>query len=291
MSDTRGESDTRGDGTPLPPRGSGAPLSIRRPLAVVSIILAATALAACGGKDQSTSTASTAKAQTTSTTSTTASGSKATVAVGDPAWAANATALRGQNGTSHAQECPPNPGKKAGSVWGAGTYTDDSSICTAAVQSGLISFTDGGKVTFEIADGKASYDGGTANGVTSSTYGRWDGSFTFPDAPPGSVAFGPDPASWEQNMSAKRGQNGTRETIDCSPGGTPGSVWGSGPYTDDSSVCTAAVHAGVITVAEGGPVTVEIAPGQESYKGSTANGVTTSDYGSFGGSFKVIMGG
>ena len=68
--------------------------------------------------------------------------------------------------------------------------------------------------------------------------------------------------------------------------GPVGSVWGTGTYTDDSSICTAAVHAGVITPDDGGTVVIEIAPGQSSYQGSTAHGVTSNDYGEFGGSFR-----
>ncbi|HMX67245.1 MAG TPA: LCCL domain-containing protein, partial [Microthrixaceae bacterium] len=50
-------------------------------------------------------------------------------------------------------------------------------------------------------------------------------------------------------------------------------------------VCTAAVHAGLITLAEGGTVNVEVAAGESSYTGSAAHGVTSSDYGAFDGSF------
>ena len=69
---------------------------------------------------------------------------------------------------------------------GTGTYTDDSSICTAAVHAGLITLANGGKVTIEIAPGANSYSGTTANGVTSSSYDSWSGSFTFPAAQPSS---------------------------------------------------------------------------------------------------------
>jgi len=41
----------------------------------------------------------------------------------------------------------------------------------------------------------------------------------------------------------------------CESGGALGSVWGSGPYTADSSVCSAATHAGVIGI-DGGGVTI-----------------------------------
>lgn len=60
---------------------------------------------------------------------------------------------------------------------------------------------------------------------------------------------------------------------------------GSGPYTADSSICTAGVHAGLITIADGGTVVIEVAAGQESYEASDANGVSTSSYGSYGSSF------
>ena len=59
-----------------------------------------------------------------------------------------------------------------------------------------------------------------------------------------------------------------------------GDVWGTGPYTFDSCACEAAVHAGVIPET-GGVFKVTAAPGQDSYGGSTANGVTSSSYGTY----------
>lgn len=66
-----------------------------------------------------------------------------------------------------------------------------------------------------------------------------------------------------------------------------GGVWGSGPYTTDSRVCRAALHAGAIA-ADGGLIHVFPAPGEAAYRGSTANGVTSQDYGAWGGSFTVV---
>lgn len=91
--------------------------------------------------------------------------------------------------------------------------------------------------------------------------------------------------SWSLTAAEFRGQDGRRIAVTCAPGGTFGSVWGSDPYTDDSSICTAAVHAGLITQADGGRVVVEVRPGEPTYTGTEANGVTSSDYGSWGGSF------
>ena len=66
-----------------------------------------------------------------------------------------------------------------GSVWGTDVYTDDSSVCTAAVHLGLINELDGGLVVIQISDGLEAYEGTSANGVTSGSYAAWSGSFTF----------------------------------------------------------------------------------------------------------------
>lgn len=73
----------------------------------------------------------------------------------------------------------------------------------------------------------------------------------------------------------------------CPAGCDLGSVWGTDIYTDDSSICTAAVHSGAITL-DGGLIRVEYTEGQESYEGTERNGVRTSDWGSWGGSFIVV---
>jgi hypothetical protein len=65
-------------------------------------------------------------------------------------------------------------------------------------------------------------------------------------------------------------------------------VWGTDVYTDDSSVCTAAVHVGKITIDAGGPVEIEIRPGQDSYQGSQRNGITTLGYPRWDGSFVFV---
>jgi hypothetical protein len=76
-------------------------------------------------------------------------------------------------------------------VWGSDVYTDDSSICTAAVHAGLISFASGGTVTIEIRPGQASYGATSRYGVATSAYGNWHGSYVFARA----GAAGPAPAS------------------------------------------------------------------------------------------------
>ena len=68
------------------------------------------------------------------------------------------------------------------------------------------------------------------------------------------------------------------------------SVWGTDVYTSDSTLATAAVHAGVLQPGQTGVVKVTILPGQSAYQGSTRNGVVSSSYGPFPGSYKVESG-
>jgi serine/threonine protein kinase len=70
-------------------------------------------------------------------------------------------------------------------------------------------------------------------------------------------------------------------------GSTTGFVWGTGVYSDDSNLPTAAVHAGVLQAGQKGVVKVSILPGQNAYQGSTRNGVTSANYGNWIGSFRV----
>lgn len=81
---------------------------------------------------------------------------------------------------------------------------------------------------------------------------------------------------WRVNAVNRHGEKGKEFTYSCPAGGEATfSVWGSDVYTSDSSVCAAAVHAGKITPAEGGTVTIVIVAGEPKYEGSARNGVET----------------
>ena len=84
---------------------------------------------------------------------------------------------RGKNNQTFTCSCPAN--FTQGTVWGnlVGSYSDDSHICTAALQAGAISRPTGGLVNYTITAGQSSYTGATANTVTSQSFGAWPGSF------------------------------------------------------------------------------------------------------------------
>ena len=82
---------------------------------------------------------------------------------------------------------------------------------------------------------------------------------------------------------------GKNVTIRCRCTGqqtVAGSVWGSNPYTDDSDICRAGLHAGVIG-SRGGILTFRMVGPRQSYSSSTRNGVPTRSYGRWHGSFSI----
>ncbi len=198
-------------------------------------------------------------------------------------WATQADSQRGRNGQRFTYACPAG-GSSSGRLWGTDVYTDDSSVCTAAVHAGLISIATGGTVTIEIRPGTSSYTASQRNGVASKSYGAYPGSFVIVGGRNSdSVSI-----DWSKDATSLRGRNGERFTFVCAANGVMGRLWGSGSYTDDSSICTAAVHAGLISAAGGGTVTIEIRPGAASYQTSTSNGVASRSYGSWPGSFVFV---
>jgi hypothetical protein len=101
---------------------------------------------------------------------------------GGRGWTATAHQFEGQTGQRFTYVCPvfgPNDDVSGDNVWGTTTYTDDSSVCAATVNYGLITIEAGGTVTIEIEPGLASYTGSTRNGTTTESYGKWSGSFVF----------------------------------------------------------------------------------------------------------------
>lgn len=95
------------------------------------------------------------------------------------------------------------------------------------------------------------------------------------------------PIVWTTAASTFKTDIGRIYHFDCPPDGTPQVIWGSDIYTADSSICTAAVHAGVITLEDGGEVTVEFRPGRSAYGSTTRNGIKSFTYGEYSRSIVV----
>jgi hypothetical protein len=194
--------------------------------------------------------------------------------------------LRGRNGTAFSFRCDA-PVSLTSSVWGTGVYTDDSDVCTAAVHAGVLRPALGGVIVGYVTYGRPSYRGSTANGVTTNDYGLYQGSFQFTpllpsELPPaGARAF-----AWSDDLRSDRGRTDPI-LVFCPPYGVAGTVYGSNPFTDDSSVCTAAAFLGLATVDGGGVFLATPGPGQAMYVGGEANGITTYRYGPYDYSFTL----
>ncbi|WP_433050189.1 Hsp70 family protein [Dactylosporangium sp. CS-033363] len=81
---------------------------------------------------------------------------------------------------------------------------------------------------------------------------------------------------------------GTTIAYNCPNKGDIGTVYGSAIYTTASSVCTAAVHDGRITLEDGGRVIIKIIQGQDSYDSTYQHGINTTAYGPCPWAFQIV---
>lgn len=95
------------------------------------------------------------------------------------------------------------------------------------------------------------------------------------------------PIQWKTSAVSFKEIDGQTYKFRCPPNGTAGSIWGSDIYTQDSSICTAAVHAGLFSLADGGIVTIEFRPGRQTYGSTERNGITSNTFGEYAHSFVV----
>ncbi|OFY25610.1 MAG: hypothetical protein A2275_05925 [Bacteroidetes bacterium RIFOXYA12_FULL_35_11] len=210
-------------------------------------------------------------------------GSQSTSIINNPQ---NLSQYRKNTGTTYTIKLT---GTDQGSVWGGtdGFYTDDSRIGKAVVHAGLLKIGQEGLVKVTILPGQSKYTGSTKNGITTNNYGPFMGSYKFESVLPNAGSQSTSIIDNPQNLSQYRKNTGTTYTIKVT-GTDQGSVWGGadGYYTDDSRIGKAVVHAGLLKVGQEGLVKVTILQGQPKYIGSTKNGITTNNYGSFLGSYK-----
>ena len=193
---------------------------------------------------------------------------------------------RGQNGKVLHFEVI---GSNSGSIYGTDIYTDDSDLSTAAVHAGLLKVGEKGVVKVTILPGQASHSSSTRHGITSSPWSAYPGSYKVEPIPGGSRAAAsfsktlPDPGSmWSYEKHV--GQSFEFQVTGSTSGG---SIWGTGTYTGDSQLPVAAVHAGVLRDGESGVVKVTILAGDSRYLGSSRNGISSYDYGTYPFSYRI----
>lgn len=137
-------------------------------------------------------------------------------AAAPPAPAAAACPARFDSGRYGASEmsCYCSPSAMTGTVWGTDIYTNDSSICAAALHAGAVSES-GGTVRVRGAPGRSRYPASRRNGIATSSWDRWDGSFVFPSATGAATAAttAPEPLSSDSLL-------GEYSVVGTNPNGT-----------------------------------------------------------------------
>jgi hypothetical protein len=154
-----------------------------------------------------------------------------------------------------------------------------------AVPAYFVFFQDAGREPAATTGALPTIGGGT----TSTTLDQAPASTAVPPAtqaagsgvPPNAIG-----ANWNTTAEDYQDHIGETFVFFCPPGGIAQPVWGTDLYTADSSICTAAVHAGRITLRNGGTVTLRIREGAQGYSGSARRGIESSDFGSWGASFE-----
>lgn len=203
-------------------------------------------------------------------------------------WRSGTVDWRGQFGRREALRCPS--GGMLQPIFGTDIYTDDSSVCTAALHAGVLSSREaGGIVAVEIRPDPMQYLGTLQNGITSEDwFDHWPSGFVFVQLGDGD---GPAPAvvahartsgeAWPDSI-------GRIVSVLCPPKVELLSVFGTDSYTDDSPICSAAVHAGRTPHAVGGVVSIVIRPGKPSYPGSSRHGIASMTAESRPASFEFV---
>jgi hypothetical protein len=179
-----------------------------------------------------------------------------------------------------------------GQVWGTGPYTADSSVGSAAVHAGLLSKGEEKRVGICCADRRATFEGGTANGVTTQAYvGLWD-AFTFDvsGATPEPKSATPSRCWHDPCMLNKCTVQGTTQRL-LVTGKAAGNLWGSNPFTDDSDLGLAAVFLGLGAAGDEISVVATCTGAQEAFTGGPgAGGVTSASYGYWQFSYRLAAG-
>ena len=200
--------------------------------------------------------------------------------------------VKGNAGTSWYMRCP-ECSELDGRIWGTDLYTDDSSLCLAAIHGGAIS-SKGGLVLVTWAPGQATYIGSERNGVHTTDYGTWGRSFFVQSVDaqghptsPAVVLLPQGTIRMSCAMAANIWTAKTSVRVQCPPGCSDGRLWGTDVYTADSSVCLAAVHAGLTTVDKGGEVLLTPGGPVDKLEGTARNGVTSQPYGKYDHTFQL----
>lgn len=87
----------------------------------------------------------------------------------------------------------------------------------------------------------------------------------------------PTTITWDQTPNLLMLSDDGVYTFQCPGMGRANLCWGADRYSDDTSICTAAVHAQIITLSRGGTFTIQMRPGLSMYVGTNRGGIYSGD--------------
>eukprot|EP00066_Takifugu_rubripes_P019308 XP_011608574.1 PREDICTED: cysteine-rich secretory protein LCCL domain-containing 2 [Takifugu rubripes] len=190
--------------------------------------------------------------------------------------------------TCNRYKCPANCINKKGKVWGTLFYDVQSSICRAAIHSGAID-NSGGLVHITRIDKQPFFVRSTKNGIESFSKHRTSNAFLLTKVEETSA----DCYATVAEVCPYKKPSSLCPRFFCPPDcKAQPSFWspviGNNIYADSSSICKAAIHAGVIGT-DGGYVDVLPLDKRKNYVGVLKNGVQSeSKNNTDGGSFRVF---
>lgn len=170
-------------------------------------------------------------------------------------------------------KCPSTCLKSPKPAYGTGNYHLKSSICTAAYHTGITSEY----VSVTIIKGFNAYNGSFGkNNIETQSMGPGTKSFTVAAAQAPKIISCIDTVDTVSSIKKEIGQ----KTLLSCPKNCKSTlqIYGTDIYTDNSPICIAAIHNGVISFSEGGEVEIEIKPPQSSFKGSQGVGLLSHNY-------------
>lgn len=130
-------------------------------------------------------------------------------------------------------------------------------------------------------DDEAPTEGATTEGATTETTAP---SPSEPAAPEGIVHEGITDVTCLRSPILYTPNMGDIRDFRCPSGCRFPTVWGTDVYTADSTICNAAIHAGVLT-SEGGVARIQITEVADEYVGSNRNGIESSSQATSSSSF------
>ncbi|XP_076838128.1 cysteine-rich secretory protein LCCL domain-containing 1b [Brachyhypopomus gauderio] len=189
--------------------------------------------------------------------------------------------------TCNRYECPPGCLYNCGKVIGTGHYDMQSSICGAGLHAGIID-NDGGWLDVTRLGRRPRFAKSYKNGVETLAKNQSANAFTVSNVPVKAIRCDTTMAQFcpfKKPVSHCPRMFCPRNCLHDSHA----RVFGSRYYSDRSSICRAAIHAGVIQNDLGGYLDVMSVDRRRQHSGSSQNGVTAEGLHSpTGGAFRVF---